>query len=125
MLSLPLTSSELLPKLLSALYSGLSLEDLSQLFFLFFHVLFLCAIFFRLYNGLKVKKKKKIKAPRRHSQDTAWHKSHMTSDNPYLPLYLIANFKVETFFSHPAAKLVKRVKSLTVPAARHSHHLII
>lgn len=64
MLSLPLTSSELLPKLLSALYSGLSLEDLSQLFFCFFsHVLFLCAIFFRLYNGLKVKKNKKSKHP--------------------------------------------------------------
>lgn len=38
----PLTSSELLPKLSSALYSEPSLEDLSQLFF---YVLFLCAIF--------------------------------------------------------------------------------
>lgn len=53
MLSLPLTSSELLPKLLSALYSGLSLEDLSQLFFLFFHVLFLCAIFSGYITGLR------------------------------------------------------------------------
>lgn len=45
-LSLPLTSSELLPKLLSALYSGLSLEDLSQLFFLFRFFLCLCVPFF-------------------------------------------------------------------------------
>lgn len=68
-LSLPLTSSELLPKLLSALYSGLSLEDLSQLFFLFF-VFFVsvCAIFSGYITA--VGEKKKIKVPRGRPQNT-------------------------------------------------------
>lgn len=56
-LSLPLTSSELLPKLLLALYSGLSLEDASQLGGFFLCFVFVCH-FLRLDNGRRGKKLK-------------------------------------------------------------------
>lgn len=71
-LSLPLTSSEL-PKLLLALYSGLSLEDLSQLgfflllLFFFLRFVFVCHFFSSYIRGVG---EKKIKVPREHPQGT-------------------------------------------------------
>lgn len=89
--SLPLTSSKLLPKLPLALSSELSPEDSSQLFF---HVLFLCAIFSGYIIGLRGEK---IKVPRGNPEGTVRREYSIIHVVPCILLQLV---KVEPVLRH-------------------------